>query len=321
MCTPASLRPVGALIVVCVGSSTLAQVAPPPAIPGKEYITAPNTNALGMPVTGQAVGWSGAGPAFDTFVYSTRELDAMAHMGDAHFEGLMSDTAALIVSLSAPTFPGGPTVDPPVGGIPASLFYRNSSPYGSSAGVWATAPMLNPMAPPMQVSGVELWGAVGDTTHWSEVGDPGGVSVFSDPFAPSPYLLTAELEFALGAVEPIDIDAFMLLDHFGGTDLFHVGDFALMSVRANGQFDGGEIWLLERAAGGTLVASFFTHGGVTWDTANDVGALFGVSSLIQEIDALEAVVPAPGSAVLLAGALATLCPMARRRRRASRSAS
>lgn len=303
MGAPAIRRHLAALTVLWIGDAATAQVSPPPAIPGKEYITAPNTNALGMPVTGQAVGWTGGGPAFDTFVYSTRELDGMAHMADGHFEGLLDDTAALIVSLSAPTFPGGPTADPLVGGIPASLFYRNSSPYGSSAGVWATAPMLNPMAPPVQVSGVELWGAAGDTTHWSEVGDPGGVSVFTDALAPSPYLLAAELEFAIGATEAIDVDAFMLLDHFGGTDLFHVGDFALMSVRANGQFDGGEIWLLTRSAGGTLMASFFVHGGVTWDTANDVGALFGVGSMVQEIDALEVVIPAPGTTALLCGGI------------------
>ncbi len=282
---------VGALVICVGGAAVHAQVAPAPTIPGKEYISEPNTNALGVPTTGQVVGWSAFGPAADTFVYGTGELDAIANVADAFIEDVIADRAALIVSLRTTLFPGGPGIDPTVGGAPASLFYRNSSPFGSSAGVWVTAPVINPVAPPANVCGVELWGPVGDTTHWSELGD-GGVSVWS---AAGPYLTTFEIETAIGATEGIDVDAFMMLDHAFGTDLFHVGDYALFSVRANGQFDGGEIWVLERAAGGVLTASFLVHGGVTWDTANDVGMRFGLPSFIQEIDAIEGIVPAPAS--------------------------
>lgn len=283
-------------LILAASSEICAQVSPPPTVLGKEYITEPNTNALGIPTTGQTVGWSGAGPAFDLFVLSPFELDAIAHMGDAHFEGLIADEAALIVSFRT-AMPGGPAIDPIIGaGVPASYWYKNSTPFGGTTGVWATAPMLNPIAPPMQVSGAEFWGAAGDTTHWSTFGDAGGVSVTSGA---GPYLLTAEIEFAIGATIGIDVDAFFLLDHFGGTDLFHVGDMALMSVKANGQFDGGEIWLLSRTAGGVLSASFFSHGGVTFDTAFDVAGHFGMFPPTQEIDAIEAIVPEPATIGLL----------------------
>jgi len=289
-----------AFITMCLisisAASLRAQVGPPPTVLGKEYITEPNTNALGVPTTGQVVGWSGIGPAFDTFVLSPFELDAIANMGDAHFEGLIADTAALVVSFRT-AFPGGPPMDPIVGaGVPASYWYQNSTPFGGSTGVWATAPMLNPMAPPIQVSGAEFWGAAGDTTHWSTFGDAGGVSVTSSA---GPYLLSLEIGAAIGATVPFDVDAFFMLDHFGGTDLFHVGDMALMSVRANGQFDGGEIWFLSRTAGGVLTASFFSHGGVTFDTAFDVAGHFGMFPPTEEIDAIEAIIPEPASVLLL----------------------
>lgn len=292
------LRRFVAAIALCTyAAGALAQIEPPPAVSGKEYVTAPNMNAMGIPTTAQTVGWSGAGPAFDLFVLDTREIDAIAHMGDAFLEYLIIDEAALVVSFNT-SFPGGPPSDPVTpGGVPASLWYRNSSPYGSSAGVWATAPMLNPMAPPIQTSGIELHGPAGDTTHWSTLGDAGGVSVTT---AAGPYLLNLEIGFAIGATEAFDLDALMILDHFGGTDLFHPGDLAVFSVAANGQFDGGELWVLERNVAGTLVASFLEHGGVTWDTDNDVAGLFGMFPPTEDIDALEAIIPAPGAAGLLA---------------------
>lgn len=299
-----------AMAALCAaGSCAFAQVEPPPLVLGKEYITAPNTNSLGIPTTGQTVGWSGIGPAFDLFVLDGREIDAMAHMGDLYLEYLIIDEAAMVVSFNT-AFPGGPPMDPVTGGgVPASLWYRNSSPFGSSSGVWATAPMLNPMAPPMQTSGVELHGPAGDTTHWSTLGDAGGVSVTT---AAGPYLLNFEIGTAIGATEAFDLDALMILDHFGGTELFHPGDLAVFSVAANGQFDGGELWVLERNVAGTLVASFLEHGGVTWDTDNDVAGLFGMFPPTEDIDALEAIVPAPGAMGLLA--LAGAWTTGRRRR-------
>ena len=299
-----SYRAVVALTVGAGAPLAPGQMAPPDVL-GKEYITEPNTNALGIPVTGQTVGWSGFGLATDSFVFGATELDGIANMGDGHFEGLIADTNSLILSLRT----GGPASTDPFLGAPASLFYQNPTPAGGGTGVWATAPVLNPVAPPLQISGIELWGATGDTTHWSEVGDPGGVAVST---AAGPYLLDSEIEFAIGATEGIDIDALMILDHAFGTDLFHVGDYALMSVRANGQFDGGEIWLLERDLGGTLVASFFEHGGVTWDTTNDVSSLFGLPPGAEDVDALETVpVPAPGGWAL--GVMAVLIRGRRRR--------
>ena len=300
MKTRATQRIISVIAVIAMGVCSevvTAQVDPPIAVIGKEYITEPNTDAFGAPVVGQTVGWTGFGPATDSFVFGATELDGMAHMGDGYFEGIMTDTAALVVSLRTTSGPG-PSVDPSAGGVPASLFYKNSTPFGGGTGVWAFAPEVNPIAPPVQISGVELWGATGDTTHWSEFGDPGGVSIFT---AAGAYLLAFEIGAAIGATVPFDVDALMILDHAGSTELFHVGDYALMSVRGNSEFDGGEIWLLSRSAGGVLSASFLTHGGVTWDTANDVSGLFGFpTGFAEDIDALEAIIPAPGAPLLVA---------------------
>jgi hypothetical protein len=285
------------IAVIACGEVATAQVEPAPAVGGKEYITEPNTNALGLPVVGQTVNWTGFGVATDSFVYGASELDAIAHMGDAYFERIMDDTAALVVSLRTTDGPG-PSIDPFFGGVPASMFYKNSSAFGGSTGVWATAPMINPVAAPTQISGIELHGSASDTTHWSEFGDPGGVSIST---AAGPYLLNLEIGTAIGATVGFDVDAFMVLDHALSTELFHVGDYALMSVRGNSEFDGGEIWLLSRAAGGVLSASFLTHGGVTWDTANDVSGMFGFpAGFAEDVDGIEAIIPAPGMPVILA---------------------
>lgn len=298
------------LVILLIAPQAAGQIAAPATVIGKQAATEPNANALGIPTVGQTIGWSAFGPAFDSFVLGTREIDAMAHMRDAYFERLMADDAAMVLSFRTSMGPGMPPIDPLLpGGVPASLWYQEASPYGADTGVWATAPMINPIAPPMQLSAVEVWGTIDDTTHYSWVGDSGGVSIAT---AAGPYLLTMEIETALGAVEPIDVDALMVLDLADSTELMHPGDYALISVAANGQFDGGEIWLLERAAGGVLTASFFTHSGVTWDTAHDVAGRFGMFPPTDEIDGLEAIVPEPATLALLVLAATTI------RRRAAR---
>ena len=144
---------------------------------------------FGAPVTGQIVGWDGFGLAFDSAIVSTLELDGTANMGDGHFEDLIIDEAALILSFRSELPGGGGAIDPSAGGgVPASYWYHESTPFGGTTGVWATAPMLNAAASPFQVSGAEMWGPVGDTTHWSTFGDGGGPIVTSF----GPYLLGVE---------------------------------------------------------------------------------------------------------------------------------
>ncbi len=146
-----SLRALACVTTWFCTTTVLAQLKPPLIVPGKEYITEPNTDAFGAPVTGQIVGWDGFGFAFDSHVVSTLELDATAHMGDGYFEDLIIDEAAMILSFRAELPGGGGAIDPSAGGgPPASYWYQNSTPFGGTTGVWATAPML--IRPPM------LWG-------------------------------------------------------------------------------------------------------------------------------------------------------------------
>ncbi len=90
-----------------------------------------------------------------------------------------------------------------------------------------------------------------------------------------------------------------------GDGVWSAPDSIIFSLWPDATHDGGEIWTWD--FGG--LPSFLVHGGTVWDTANPVGATFGVAT--ENINAFEAI-PAPGTLALLGlGGL-----FLRRRRRA-----
>lgn len=158
----------------------------------------------------------------------------------------------------------------------------------------------------VDLDALEVWGNEGadDAQHFSLEGDPGSVAIWNYNGATSvPFVSTGQIAGAIGntsLVEFIDLDALMV-----GSQRI------LFSIRPtpNGQFDGGEIWHWDFAN----PATFLVHGGLTWDTANNVTALLGS----ENVDALEAVsvVPEPSTLVLAAFGLVSLIACRWRRKR------
>jgi MYXO-CTERM domain-containing protein len=263
-------------------------------VPGKEYSSRFDMNAAGLPAPGQVLTWIGDTPVGNGVVFPSDEVDAIANVGDAFLQQVITDQFTMILSFSTSPSSGPNSLDVPN----APLWYSGATPEGSGRGVWATTANVDPGNMPVQVDGIEIWGPDTDSTHWSDLGDIGGAAVRSI-YGGGLYFSSMELAAAINAPPGIavDLDALMVNDFDGNPDYLGFGDFMLVSVAANGFYDGGEIWVITRNANGAPVGTFLRHGGVTWDTANNVGGLFGIGT--EEIDGLEAV-PGP-SAVLLLG--------------------
>ncbi len=182
------------------------------------------------------------------------------------------------------------------------------------------------------IDGLELWGTDDDHNMFSLYQDPffsndplmRGISVFQyDPNnqVSSPYIYNDEIRTAIG-LNPgdpaIDLDGMMVFDDLGN-GIFDANDSILFTVAENqlagGSFHGGEIWVWEFGN----PATFLNHGGVTWDSANQPGLLFGwadpLGRPMNDINALESilVVPEPVALPLLAAGLIGVIGLRRRR--------
>jgi len=312
-----------------IAGGAFAQIPAPSAIPGKEYSNHQDEDATGTGDFLQNIWWDGLGVAADAWDYSGSgmilpppfppdqpipedpdQVDALANEQDFLYRPFIAGQTPMLVS-----FTGEP-----------NIWSHDLS--GNSA-LWASGPaQINAMSPPDDVDALEIYdrafdqhdGLSGfDANHYSISGDhlpagtPGVSVFFYDPnaHASSPYIFHNQLLAAVQNLVPglaiADIDALMVDDVLGNA-IWEIGDSVAFSLRPNGLLDGGEIFVWTN--GGAV--QYLMQGGRIWDTANPVGAIFGVNT--EDINALEAIIPAPGpiGLFLIAGAGATL----RRRLRA-----
>ena len=221
---------------------------------------------------------------------TSQEVDAIANLGDAYFPQLVRNQAELLVSFK---LPNPPPFDPNDPFSNATYFERWNVVRGVK---WTQADYSNPdpAGDLEDLDGLEIWGPpnASDVNRYSVKGDwatPTATSVFNYvPGGPdTPYISQAVIANAVAALgfvgdpDSVDVDALMVRD-YGRLGIFDDKDEILFSIRATGNFDGGEIIILRN---GTPPA-WLNHGGHLWDTSFDVGAAFGVP--VEEVDAIEA---------------------------------
>lgn len=310
-----------------LSSTALAAVNPVPLpldVPGKAISDWTNTGdqqSDGTANPHMTRNWKGDGTTMDSLDYTLSltgllgsavapDVDALANAGDLFFDALVNDKATLLVSPRE--------LQNAAGGGLNEIYYQTATPYGSLTGVWAkNAPDIGGAAPsgvnipPEGIDGLEVWGSDTDHNMFSLYTDPSDLSgrqisivqydIGTDTSAP--YIYNDEVRMAIGLMpqDPaIDLDALMVLDKLGD-GMFDTGDSVIFSVEENPQFHGGEIWVWNSGS----PATYLNHGGITWDTANQPGLIFGwtdSSGLVtNDVNAMEAIleVPEPGCFVML----------------------
>jgi hypothetical protein len=267
------------------------------------------------------VAWDGLGNTADSDDFSESfptnirqgEIDATANLEDALFDAVISNTAAMLVSV---------TGDP--GGVAVFSHHIDGVTHGA---VWALQTDVDSSGHIEDLDALEVWGPdfIDDSNRISLLGDPFGVAIWDCVLpavpggcTPTPGATTAAIAAAIAALDPaylplldlideIDLDALMYSE---GSPIDDLDDRILFSLRpveiadpAGGPpfviLDGGEVfvWTI-----GAPAAAFLVHGGDIWDTAHCVLCEFGD----ENVDALEAVafqkdipLPVPGTLALL----------------------
>lgn len=324
-------------------------VIPSPAtVPGKDFSHHVDRDSTGLADAEQNIAWDGTGGTRDSFDYKgsraafpdvagPRQVDALGFGGDALFDVVIGDGAALLFSVGASVSSG------PGDGF---IYFEAGHGFGPPpvpSGVWA-APLsdIDDEFVVGDVDGLEVWGSDidDDTDHYSLVDDPfvdlsGGVGAPKKVavwaydalgHTSSPAILTTDLAAAIDMqfggigdgdfwsflVETMDVDAMMVQ---GDRLIFSI---APITVPGPGgplaDFDGGEIFVYDGPGTATY---FLDHAGHLWDTAFDVVGTYGPLGVTSEnINALEAVgVPEPSTFALSALALLCLSGLNRRKRR------
>jgi len=160
---------------------------------------------------------------------------------------------------------------------------------GNTSPKWTQVDIVNDTNTVDELDGLEVWGPYGsdDADFFSLFQDFAyGFSVFYwTGTTYLGYIPNLQIDAAVGGLgyigDHVDLDALMVWD--GNWDqAWNAGDTIIFSIRAAGNWDGGEIVVLP--FGGP--ASFLNHGGHLWNTDFGVGAAFGVPT--EEVDAIEA---------------------------------
>ncbi len=301
-----------------------AQLVVPTLVPGKELSADPDTDTSGGPDDLQNLDWAGNGNTINGFDYSGSgpppsdpdQVDALANTFDYLFQPLVNNQATMVVSFKNRN----------------DVHFHTP---GQATGIWATVAQVSTSPLISDVDALELWSSgegqapllgARDAVHFSIAGDhippvPPGmgappVSVYYyDPGAMRSftYIPFGEVRQQVGNllnIDPIlidffepDIDAMMIYDLEGATQPPANGflpawqdfDEIIFSLRPDSTFglDGGELfhWIRGQSI------NYLNYGGRIWDTANPVGAIFGVGT--EDINALEAIVPEPCGLTLL----------------------
>jgi hypothetical protein len=225
---------------------------------------------------------------------TTGQVDALANPGDAMFSYLIADKANLLVS-----FQGDPGVN--------AVWFETPAP--GVRGVQWTHAHLDAggvvLTPTRELDALEVWGPVGfdDAYFFSMQGAPGGFSVFwwnrqtgaIGQFISQPTIYAACAFLGYVGPDTVDVDGLMVYEWCGNNadHIWNDGDRIIFSIDSLGNWDGGEIVVLENRAAPALDTCYFlNHGGHLWNTAFDVRANFaGVNT--ENIDAIEAYWPPP----------------------------
>ncbi len=317
----------------------------PGSVEGKEFSHAADRDQFGALDAEQNVAFDGVGGVMDGIDYSglpfdDREVDAIAHVGDALFNAVRADSSYLLFSVGNGVSPTGSgsfvTSEGETIGMAGDISYEK--PGAITKGIWAPGSLwIDRGTPLLDVDGLEIWGAEPpnfDSDHYSLQLDitAGATSIWSSTgiaYVSQPTIANAVIDMLgpLSAnvdVDDIDLDAMMILDLDGVPEQFGgPGDALIFSIRqlkddaaADGFYaTGSEIFTLDANAAG-LFPGFLLHGGHRWDKPYALAAMKDINGRQLDVNALEAAsVPEPGTISLAVLALSALGVWRWRRRR------
>ena len=214
------------------------------------------------------------------------EIDALANRMDRFFAQLITNDVDLVVSFTGDGNRKCAYHESP-GGSRNVLWDHNDF---SDMGLFYDDDLTD-------VDALEIWGESGPNypSFFSLEGDPSygsppwRVSVFYyDGSTTSTYVERDEviaqivmLGFNGAYIDCVDVDALMVRD-VGTVGVWDDPDVIIFSIRACGNWDGGEIVVMPASS----PSYFLVHGGHTWNTSFAVSSAFGVST--EEVDAIEA---------------------------------
>ena len=241
----------------------------------------------------------------DVVPYVEGEVDALANGQDALFTKIADPSgrrANLLVSFEHdPVW----TLAPGLGNI--AVYLENAARRGFPLWSHLALDVFGIVLPDdsLELDAMEVWGGpVFDADYFSKIGDPDPgvgfkVSVFyfspatgTTPYVPHSDIVTAVTHPAMdenggaryeGDPYLVDLDGLMVWDAALDRE-WNTGDTIIFSIRAAGNWDGGEIVVLP--FGGP--PRYLFHDGHFWNTVFPVAATFDLATPTEEVDAIEA---------------------------------
>ncbi|MGD1702609.1 hypothetical protein [Dapis sp. BLCC M229] len=248
---------------------------------GKEYSDNADKDTNGLPDPGQTLLWAGDGSTSNGADYPTGgQVDAMANSGDAYFNYLVEDKAAMLFST---------TYEDQI---------RYELPQVPFSRVWANKDQIDQPGPSIDqgvhdVDALEVWGPenYSDATYYSVYGDvtfdPLTNNVVSGAvFDQNNNVIFTREEIAKAVGDVTQINPEKLLGYVNVDAMVVSGRRIVFSIDSIPELglDGGEIFVYDQWTG---ASNFLSHGGHIWDTDFDIMGKYG--TLTENINALEVV--------------------------------